>query len=198
MQAVLDAVWTHLLPAMTPAPLDDDAALAADAELAERVAALAAPPAPGEAAPAEAADWDGVLFTPTHLTRAGDTAARDVRVERRGEAWHLVLREPDGADGAEGWVLDAPFAAGTWTTTDVPVGEGGSAVVPVSLSGGWVGAADAESLRVEVRFLQTPHRLVVSTEREALSARARWVTTPLHGGSLAGMRSPVPTGPARS
>ncbi|WP_206691286.1 serine hydrolase [Quadrisphaera sp. INWT6] len=155
MQAVLDAVWTHLLPAMTAAPLDDDAALAADAELAERTARLAAPPAPGEAAPADPADWDGVLFTPTHLARAGDTAVRDVRAERRGEAWHLVLREPDGPDGAEGWVLDAPFTAGTWTTTEVPVSEGG-AVVPVSLSGGWVGAAGAESLRVEVRFPPDP------------------------------------------
>ena len=195
MQAVLDAVWTHLLPAMTAAPLDDDAR-GWDAELAERMSALAAPPAPGGAAPTGAADWDGVLFTPTHLARGGDAEVRDVRVERRGETWHLVVREP-GGDGA-GWVLDAPFAAGRWTTTEVPVGDGGDGVVPVALSGGWVGAAGAESLRVEVRFLQTPHRLVVSAEREALSARARWVTAPLHGGSLAGMRSPVPTGPARS
>lgn len=198
MQAVLDAVWTHLLPALTTAPLDDDAARAADAELAERTGALAAPPAPGGIAPVDAADWDGALFTPTHLERAGDAAVRDVRVERRGEAWHLVLREPDGPDGGEGWVLDAPFTAGRWTTTEVPVGgAGGAGVVPVALSGGWVSAAGAESLRVEVRFLQTPHRLVVSAEREALSARARWVTAPLHGGSLAGMRSPVPAGPAR-
>ena len=197
MQAVLDAVWTHLLPATTGAPLDDAGARAADTALAERTARLVAPPAPGQDAPAEPADWDGVLFTPTHLARAGDAAVRDVRVERRGRAWHLVVREPDG-DGA-GWVLDAPFEAGRWLVTDVPVGDGDDGgdgaesgrAVPVALSGGWVRAAGAESLRVEVRFLQTPHRLVVSAELAALSARARWVTAPLRAGSLAELRSPV-------
>lgn len=219
MQAVLDAVWTHLLPG-----LDDDErtgaaavgeAHRADEELAQRLAALALPPAGGAAEPSDELAWDGLLLTPSAVLRPGDAALRDVRVERRDGGWWLVVQESaaheDGravATGQQvgaGWRFEVPVVAGEWLLLDAPVpddlGPIGGGTVPLAVSGGWVRAHDAadgaESLQVEVRFLQTPHRLVISGEPASASLRARWVTPPLRAGSLAELRSPALARPAR-
>ncbi|PWJ49056.1 CubicO group peptidase, beta-lactamase class C family [Quadrisphaera granulorum] len=194
MQAVLDAVWTHLLPA-----LDDDerarSASSADAddELAQRLVALALPPADGAAEPSDELAWDGLLLTPSALLQPGDAALSDVRVERRASGWWLVVQE---SAVPEGWRFEVPVAAGEWRLHDAPVpedlGRTGGGVVPLAVSGGWVRAVGGtESLQVEVRFLQTPHRLVISGEAASASLRARWVTPPLRAGSLAELRSPA-------
>lgn len=205
MQAVLDAVWTHLLPA-----LDDDGRgdAAADDELAQRLAALALPAAEGAAEPADGRRWDGLVLTPSEVLRPGDAALRDVRVERRDDGWWLAVRESaapagDGAGAVAtgqqvgaGWRFEVPVVGGEWRLLDAPVpddlGRIGGGAVPLAVSGGWVEAAGgAESLQVEVRFLQTPHRLVISGDAASASLRARWVTPPLRAGSLAELRSPA-------
>jgi CubicO group peptidase (beta-lactamase class C family) len=201
MQAVLDAVWTHLLPA-----LDGGGDAAADEELAHRLAALALPPAAGAADPADEHAWDGLRLTPSAVLRPGDAALKDVRVERRDGAWWLSVAEDGdtGSGGAvatgqqvgAGWRFDVPVVAGEWRLLDAPVPEAlgrvGGGAVPLAVSGGWVDATGgAQSLQVEVRFLQTPHRLVISGEAASASLRARWVTPPLRAGSLAELRSPA-------
>ncbi|MGQ7297142.1 serine hydrolase domain-containing protein [Quadrisphaera sp. KR29] len=205
MQAVLDAVWEHLLPALGT----DGAGADADEALARRLAALALPPAAGGPEPSEGPTWDGLVLTPSAVLRPGDAAVSEVRVERGARGWRLLVQEagpgaPDGARGGAavatgeqvgaGWSLEVPVAAGGWRLVDAPVPDRlGGGAVPLAVSGGWVRAAGgAESLAVEVRFLQTPHRLVLTGDAASASLRARWVTPPLRAGSLAELRSPAP------
>ncbi|TNM64352.1 serine hydrolase [Streptomyces sp. NP160] len=200
MQAVLDAVWTHLLPA-----LGDDGSGGADAdeELAQRLAGLALPPAAGAPEPSDGPTWDGLLLTPSEVLRPGDAALEDVRVERRDGAWWLRVQESAAPEGGQavatgqqvgaGWRFEVPVVPGEHRLVEAPVpDELGGGAVPLAVSGGWVRAVGgSESLRVEVRFLQTPHRLVVTGESASASVRARWVTPPLRAGSLAELRSPA-------
>lgn len=60
MQAVLDLVWAHLLPAMRAEPLPDDAA--AQGVLAERLAGLRLCPQPGQRSSPAAAQVSGKTF----------------------------------------------------------------------------------------------------------------------------------------
>lgn len=111
MQAVVDAVWENLLPAVGRAPRSDDASLA------ERLAALAIPTAvertAGSAAPALRAA----------LTRDGGDARDDLStLELDGDRLALVqagerLELPLGRDG---WAADAevPFAVSSAAVAD--------------------------------------------------------------------------------
>lgn len=106
MQAVVDAAWAHLLPAF-----DAQGDEAADAALAERLAALALPASEGAAAAFGA--------TPVRWEGAGLTAA-------------LSGDEVQLADGTV--TLTVPVGAAGWT-----VQEGDDANPPVAVSGGWQG-----------------------------------------------------------
>ena len=59
----------------------------------------------------------------------------------------------------------------------------------MAVAGGW---ADPVSLQADVVFLETPHRLRVEAHLPTATFEARWMTTPLHGGPLSGLRSPRP------
>ncbi|MFG2310621.1 serine hydrolase domain-containing protein [Streptomyces sp. NPDC048566] len=171
MQELLELMWRHLLPAFTPSPLPGRAA--ADEALRRRLARLALPPV--DAPPRRPGRHDGgpdTHFAPEHghcaavptLTRvvvgAGDRGPRVTL--REGEA-HLDLR----LDGP-GWTLD----------------EG---AVPTAVSGGWSGP---DTLRADVLFLETPHRLTVTCSFTDRTFAARWHTSPLHARSLHSLRAP--------
>jgi CubicO group peptidase (beta-lactamase class C family) len=159
MQAVLDAAWTHLLPAFG----EDGEGEAADAALAERLAALALPASDG------AATASGTV--PPTWSGAGLTAAIDGDLVVLGDGT-VTLRLPIGATG---WtVLEAD---------DAP---------PVAVSGGWRGS----SLRIDLVFLESPHRLHVDLLADGRIAM-RWGTTPLDFGMLGstlGQAAPRPLG----
>lgn len=74
--------------------------------------------------------------------------------------------------------LELGLGAG-WTVAGEPV--------PVAVSGGWT---DAETLAVDVAFLETPHHLLVTCSLGDRTFTARWRTQPLHGGPLRRMRAP--------
>ncbi|HEY3507350.1 MAG TPA: serine hydrolase [Actinocatenispora sp.] len=108
MQAVLELVWRHLLPALG-APGSADA----DAALADRLAALALPPVPaGDGTPAPTSRTLSPAGAPSHL-------GLDVRV---GNGTTVVLRDGDTA-------LRLPLVPGRWSVADGPV--------PAAASGGW-------------------------------------------------------------
>jgi len=46
------------------------------------------------------------------------------------------------------------------------------------------------TLRAELVFLETPHRLQVDAHLPSATFEARWRTSPLHGAPLSGLRSP--------
>jgi CubicO group peptidase (beta-lactamase class C family) len=171
MQKVLDLVWEHLLPAFGTGPLAGRQA--EDAALAERLARLAVPSAPGKPAPPQRPDaWSGAEFAPDAVardTRPGPTA---VQVAATGDGWRVTLVE-------DGHRLELPLGQVEWRIVEEPV--------PVAVGGGWT---DADTLVVDVAFLETPHHLVVSCSLPDRTFTARWRTQPLHGRSLTSMRAP--------
>ncbi|QOV33596.1 beta-lactamase family protein [Streptomyces ferrugineus] len=175
MQALLNLVWRHLLPALGPAPLTDGET--ADAELARRLAGLALPPATGEPAPPERAEaWSAAAFTPDGGVCGPVPKLTGIDLASDGDGWALTLTEG-------GHPLVVRFGDAGWTVTEEPV--------PTAVSGGW---ADADTLVVDVAFLETPHHLDVTCSLKDRTFTARWRTDPLHGLPLRAMRAPRASG----
>ncbi|WP_369053792.1 serine hydrolase domain-containing protein [Kineococcus terrestris] len=180
MQAVLDAVWEHLLPALgVPASGERDA------ELAQRLAGLALPPLTGGPAPEGLAQRVGaaeveLVRAPGDAEGSGDqprlTSALLRPAAGAGEgaggpgAWELQLREP-------GSVLTVPVTVDGWAEGDA-----------VAATAAWRG----EVLAVDVVLVETPHRLHVLADPTAGTFTARWETRPLHGSPLGELRCPRP------
>ncbi|MFJ5733041.1 serine hydrolase domain-containing protein [Streptomyces paradoxus] len=173
MQQYLNLVWEHLLPAFGPGPLTGREA--ADAELVERLGRLALPSAPGRSAPPDRdRDWATALFAPL----AGPGPVRSAGLTRDGDGWTLTLTgqgdRPDRPDR-----LGLRLAPEGWRVAEEPV--------PTAVSGGWT---DAGTLAVEVAFLETPHRLALTCSLADGTLTAHWLTEPLHGDRLTGLRAP--------
>ncbi|WP_432547542.1 serine hydrolase domain-containing protein [Kineococcus sp. SYSU DK004] len=179
MQAVLDAVWEHLLPALgVPASGERDA------ELARRLAGLALPPLTGEGAPdlpaqlAAGAAGVELVRAPGDAESSGDqpqlTSALLRPAGDAGDAgsgaWELQLREP-------GSVLTVPVVVDGWAEGDA-----------VAATAAWRGGV----LAVDVVLVETPHRLHVLADLTAGTFTARWGTRPLHGSPLTELRCPRP------
>lgn len=140
MQAVLDALWQHVVPA-----LGSTADPVADEGLAARLGALEIRPLRGEAEP----DAVSAEVTGSDVPRAWC----EVRVEgdvlhlRRGEDW-LRVRVGDGR-----WPESVVRADGI--------------ALPVVASGGW---QDATTYRAEVLLVETPHRFEVLVRRDGTAS----------------------------
>ncbi len=179
MQTVLDGVWTHLLPALGGAGPDGGGPDGAgDAALAERLRGLALPPVTAEPAPpGDAGAWADATFTPAGGTCADQPSLVGVTVAADGDGHRVTLVEP-GSElaahlGTSGWSVSQPLTA--------------QGPLPVALSGGWTPAGE---LRVDVVFLETPHRLVVTCASRGATFEAHWVTAPLWPRTLHDLRSP--------
>ncbi|WAP54529.1 serine hydrolase domain-containing protein [Streptomyces sp. S465] len=177
MQALLDAMWEHLLPAFGDAPLigreDEDAALE------RRLSRLALPPLAAKPAPlTDPAAWSGAEFAPAGGACADQPTLTGVTVAEDGTGgWSLAL-----AEGASR--LEVGFDGAGWRTDTAP-----DAPVPTAVSGGWT---DPDTLTVDVAFLETPHHLVVTCSLADRAFTARWRTVPLHKGPLRSLRAPRP------
>lgn len=173
MQALLNLMWRHLLPAFDAAPLSGGE----DEALRHRLEQLALPPVEADAGPPGRADaWAGAVFAPEggHCAEQRTLTGVTVAVPAEGEGgWSVSLHEGDERLelrlGATGWTVDGD-------------------ALPTAVSGGWT---DADSLRVDVLFLETPHRLTVTCSLPDGTFGAHWHTTPLHGGRLRSLRAPV-------
>jgi CubicO group peptidase (beta-lactamase class C family) len=169
MQDFLNMVWQHLLPAFGTAPLpggEDDG-------LRRRLARLALPPVEADSEPpARGAGWAGAEFLPEGGVCADQRSLTGVVVAAGAQGWTVSLRESDGP-------VDVRLGASGWTV------DSGS--LPTAVSGGWT---DQDTLRVDVLFLETPHRLTVTCSLPDRTFTARWHTTPLHGGQLRSLQAP--------
>jgi CubicO group peptidase (beta-lactamase class C family) len=205
MQAVLDAVWEHLLPGLGRA---GDAGR--EQELSARLAGLALPPCPaGGAAGAGgtpevagaggaaggggvtesggsggATGTDGVAGVPgsrTYRVAGGGgelgTTLTAVSVAERDGSWQVTLAE-------EGNQVRFPAGVGAWAVS-APADERGG-TIPVAASGGW--AADG-GRRLEVIFAETPHRMDIELSTDG-TATAAWRIPPLFAGHLADLHCP--------
>lgn len=162
MQGVLDALWTHLLPALT--------------------AQGQVPAGPWTPGPLALAGPDGQTHpTSGLLPTSGPASIRGSGFAPRGASdatwlrWvevrddHLVLTD----DGSE--LTVALGVPGSWTATG-----------PVFTDHRW----DGESLQVDLVFAETPHRLILRLDPSSSRFTAGWQAEPLRHLSLAQLRMP--------
>jgi CubicO group peptidase (beta-lactamase class C family) len=174
-QALLDAVWSELLPAMHDTPLVGSER--ADRRLRERLAALALPARRGEPKPADDEAW-AASFIPSAASAEEQPSLERAELGRDGGDWRLVL-----LDGGARYELPVPGER--WSVATQPGGP------PLACSGGWVAP---ELFRLDVAFLETPHRLEISCRLPAGELEAKWATMPLHPHALRSMRAPGAAG----
>lgn len=185
MQEVLDAAWEHLLPALADDARHGPAAQDADDALAARLAALALPGVPGDTAPPSAEAWldlragAGTGPVPLALTTT------HVPDDAGPGSWVVELEADDGA-----LRLRADVAGGSWHVQDVDLDDaaGPGARLPVATSGGWVGP---DRLRLDLAFVETPHRLELEVDATSRTVASRWVTEPLGDVRLSDLRAQV-------
>lgn len=164
MQEVVDHVWEHLLPGLEGASIDESA----NDRLAERLRTLGLPPC--GANPASVVRQDVV---------APGLAGATFTVDVGGDGGlNITASEPDNA-------LTFGVGFGKWVVSE-PLDTHGDPV-PVAASGGWI---DDDTLRVEVVFLETPHRLDLEYSLAARTAHASWRGAPLDGGRIKTLHRP--------
>jgi CubicO group peptidase (beta-lactamase class C family) len=180
MQAVLDAAWQELLPAF--AGRAGRPSKGADSALEDRLSQLAIPAQPARSAPPAGGErWDHSVFRPAGRLCEEQASLLGVRVSAEGGAWSVALEEAEWRLTVllgESWVVASSAAAG-------------DDAVPHASSGGWL---DDDTLRLDVIFLETPHRLVVTCSLPDRTFEARWMTAPLHPGRLRDLHAPGPLG----
>ncbi len=177
MQAVLDALWEHLLPGLGRA-----GSAGAQEELGARLAGLALPARPAGSAPAAGGALARAPFAVTGVGAgvSGELGTRVTSVSAAGrdEGWEVTLAEA-------GNQLTFLASAGAWAVS-APADQGGG-TVPIAACGGWTEGGD---LRLEVIFLETPHRLDIELSTEDGTATAAWRVPPLFSGHLADLHCP--------
>ncbi len=184
MQAVLDTMWDRLLPGFGPAA-PGDAAGAAQDKLSARLAALELPACPGKLAPADAGPWTSGPFTVNASTASAGIAGTPVQLSltsvelaQRGDGWQLSLIEAANA-------LTVPVGAGAWAVSEHADRNGDT--IPVAASCGWL---DDNTLRAEVIFLETPHRMDITCSLSRRTAEAVWRHPPLAPSTLQHLHCP--------
>jgi CubicO group peptidase (beta-lactamase class C family) len=176
MQAMLDSVWTHVLPALDRST--DNSSLQ-DA-LAARLSALELPAYQAQAEPSDWAAWSSAPFEVSYADSdmPVEPSLTSVRVQNGGSGLELRLGENGNAltlgVGTRGW------------TTSTPVDSFGK-TIPVASAGGW---SDPNTLRVEVIFLETPHRMDIECSLDDRRACVSWRLPPLGGFKLAELHCP--------
>jgi CubicO group peptidase (beta-lactamase class C family) len=159
MQGVLDHLWNHLLPGFTPeAPKPE-----AQQDLEDRLQGLSLPPCVAWPAPPRWEDWiDGPFGVRPSAEGPATAPLTSVDLQRTGRRLDVTITEQANA-------LSFPVGETDWLTS-VPHDKHGDPV-PVSASGGWL---DADTLRVEAIFLESPHRMDITCSLPARTATAAW------------------------
>jgi hypothetical protein len=184
MQAILDAIWDHLLPSLGTACTGT---ASAHDQLSTRLARLELPAC--SAGPAHG-DWGPWISGPFTVTASpADTQAQlfllsaatsltSIEVAPRADGWQISLIEPGNA-------LTFPVGSGGWIVSDHADRHG--ATIPVAASGGWL---DDQRMRAEVIFLETPHRMDITCALPGRTAEALWRHPPLGPSRLQELRCP--------
>jgi CubicO group peptidase (beta-lactamase class C family) len=159
MQAILDRVWTHLLPGLAGPTASDEVLQLDDLML-----------------PAWGGDGPDGVFRATELTYVhidGWTLPVPVarlQASRVGDGWRLDL-------DAAGAALAVRAGDGTWVDDEVDGSEG-----PVALasSAGW----DSGRFRARIILTSSPHSVLLEGDPSTGTLRARWSVPPLRGTSI--------------
>ena len=170
-QALLDHVWTHLLPGLD----GEGTGAGSEAALLERLIGLSLPVGTDTAAPpANPAQITGTFQVPDEAS----TRLTAVTLAWEGDALQAGFEEAINT-------LVVRASHQRWSVTEPVDAHGGA--VPVAASYAWVGD---DTVEVDVHFLETPHRLTVRCSAGDRVARAAWNVAPLDGGGLATLHRP--------
>ena len=184
MQAMLDAMWTRLLPGLGAAA---PGTASAHDRLSARLARLELPAGPGAPAPDAWGPWTGQPFTVTAYAAdaqaqpfrpSAETLLTSIQVAPRTGGWQISLIEAGNA-------LTLPVGSGSWAVSDHADRHGGT--IPVAASGGWL---DHQTLRAEVIFLETPHRMDITCSLPGRTADAAWRHPPIRPSKLQELHCP--------
>jgi CubicO group peptidase (beta-lactamase class C family) len=177
MQAVLDAMWTHLLPGLGVGTADADSA---QRRLDARLTDLRLPACSAEPTPKDWHDWVTEPFTVAAAAEGIQVPAMltSIEVPPAVDGLQVTLIEPSNA-------LTIPVGTGDWTVSTPTDSRGDT--IPVAASGGWL---DDHTLRVEVIFLETPHRMDIACSLTGRTAEAVWRQPPLFQTRLERLHSP--------
>jgi CubicO group peptidase (beta-lactamase class C family) len=182
MQAMLDAMWKHLLPglggtAAGAGPVEDQVPV--QEQLSARLAGLELPACPAGTPPANGDQWAGGEFSITPVPgSAVPPAFTSAGMAPRAGGWQLTLAEPANA-------VSFPVGAGAWAVS-APVDRHGG-TIPVAACGGWL---DGHTLRAEIIFLETPHRMDLTCSLQDRTAWAAWRLPPLGEATLQRLHCP--------
>jgi hypothetical protein len=148
--------------------------------LQARLADLRLPACSADSTPKE---WESWVAEPFTVAAAADgiaapPAMASIEVAQTADGFQITLLEPTNAltlpVRSDGWMVSAP--------TDRR-GE----TIPAAASGGWL---DEHTLRVEVIFLETPHRLDIGCSLPGRIAEAVWRHPPAWEVRLEHLHSP--------
>jgi CubicO group peptidase (beta-lactamase class C family) len=176
MQAILDGMWTHLLPALDRATPD----FSKQDLLAARLADLELPAYRANAEPSDWEPWSSASFSVKYADSEMPVAPTlsTIRVHNRGSGVQVELAERDNSVtfdvGTAGWI------------TSTPVDNLGQ-IIPVASAGGW---SDPKTMRIEAIFLETPHRIDIECSLDDRRADVAWRLPPLGGFKLAQLHCP--------
>ena len=164
MQGLLDAVWTHLLPALGGAGSAEAGSAEADDRLADRLSTLRLDPAQGAATSER--PGDGIAVT---------------EVQAAPDGWAVTLQE-------SGLVWTVDVGATDWRRSSLPVGPDRGLAVAAR------GRATDDGLEVDLVLTQTPHRLRLGVRLDPLLRTVTWCTAPLLSPRLAALATPTSGG----
>jgi len=168
MQAVLDAMWAHLLPGLGATAPDTGSA---HDELTDRLARLALPACAAAPAPAGWASWTGMEFTVT----SGAGGATEVFGALGGGQIQPTVSSVAMAPGVGGAQITLIEPANSLT-----FGVGANE---------WTVSAPADG-HAEVIFLETPHRMDITCSLAGRRAEAVWRHPPLSRNRLQDLHCP--------
>lgn len=157
MQAVLSALFTHVLPA-----LDRGGSAAADDALAQRLSGLRIPAGHSVTEPGHTMSWARV---------AGDLPEDWASPSLEPTEWGWKLRFAGLADAIE-------VGDGTWRESRLQRGE---LSLPVVASGGWIEGG----FTCQIRVIESPHTIVLAPHGDGV--RVAWRAVPLGGADPFGL-----------
>jgi CubicO group peptidase (beta-lactamase class C family) len=165
MQAVLDLMWEHLLPAMG----DRSSATPEDSALTERLAGLTLPTV-AERRGGSAPEVPTMTFAPGAPSPSSHHGATSIDTAEGGL---MTVREGDRS-------IEVPLTEG-WTIVDRTTATSAARI-------------DDACIAVDLAFLASPHRLEVELDVTTATFRTHWPLPPLFGAGIGHhldtMRSP--------
>lgn len=167
MQAILDAAWKHLLPAV-----DSPATVDSGTQLQQRLSTLALPTIAGSRSGPDSGPW--TFAAALSSTEPGlFPAAAELTVTPKDDGWSVRF----DAD------QEIRCGYGAWVEGTVGVPEWQP--MPVAGCAAWT---EAGVFEVDIAFLDTPHTLRITCGAGTFDMA--WKTEPLHGGRFTDLAAP--------